>query len=319
MGLETLEERALRRAREYVEWVGENGGKLPSSTSKDIYAKQLGIWLCNMRQAANGNGKRTLYPSVKAYLDEHLPGWDDSQEDKALKTAKDYVKWPITRDGILPKNYSKDATEKQLVEWIGNMRRATKGKGKSTLYPSVKAYLDEHLPGWDNPLEYAALEKAKEYVKWPSTHDGILPKQHSKDAIEKQLSQWMCSMRLADKGKGKSTLYPSVKAYLDKHLPGWDDSLEDAALKTAKEYVKWPNTHDGRLPKQYSKDATEKQLVRWMCHMRMAANGKGRRILYPCVKSYLDEHLPGWEQKAILAASSVTFRPLRCGGRASYR
>ena len=220
----SLEERALARARELVAFV-EKHGRMPRQDGKDLVEGEgpLGSWLNDRRAACNGKGTYKMYPSVKAYLDNHLPGWSDDREEQAMQRANELVAF-VKKHGRMPREGGKDLVEGEgpLGIWLRNRRYARKGTGKGKLYPSVMQYLDNHLPGWSDDREEQAMHSARELVAFVEKH-GRMPRMRGKDLVEGEgpVGRWLSDRRCARKGTGKHILYPTVKKYLDDNLPGW--------------------------------------------------------------------------------------------------
>jgi superfamily II DNA or RNA helicase len=290
-GIETLEERSMRNAIECVAWVKEHNKK-PRMNGGVGTEKTLGKWLSGTLEASKGKGSCLFYPQVKAYLDEHLPGWSDNIEIRSLKNAQACVAW-VKENNRMPSSYAKDEKEKKYGSWLLTRRQASKEQGGVTLYPRVKAYLDAHLPGWSDDFETTSMKCAQACVAWIQEHKRN-PTPHARDEVEKTHGHWIANKRAASKGQGFMRLYPGVKAYLDKYLPNWTDDFEAISMKSAHACIAWIHKYK-KHPSTHGNDGDggeEKTHGKWLCKTRQGFKGKG--VLYPRVKAYLDEQLVGW-------------------------
>ncbi len=302
--VESLEERSVRRAREYVEW-GETNGRRPSIYSKDKDEKRHGNWFYGMQSAARGTTviRYVLYDEVRRILSEALgEDWHLKKDKEALavERAKEYVEW-VKTNGRRPSHHSKDKDEKIHGNWFQYMQKAARGTTgiRNVLYDEVKRILSEAL-GADWHLkkdkEELAVEKAKEYVEWVETN-GRRPSVYSKDKDEKTHGNWFQDMQKAARGTGGrngNVLYDEVRIILseafgeDRHLKKDQEAL---AVERAKEYVEWVKTN-GRRPSHHSKDKDEKTHGKWFQNMQSAARGtRGRNgnVLYDEVRIILSE------------------------------
>jgi superfamily II DNA or RNA helicase/ribosome modulation factor/uncharacterized protein YeaC (DUF1315 family) len=296
-------------------------------------ACKLGGWKLTLK----GKGTTLCPDKVRDYLDLNLPGWREEVdfEEEALKFAKAIVERGIIREQnggrkiprVMPdkKNRTTSDLEQEykdackLVGW----KQALKGKGKSLCPDSVRDYLDIHLPGWREEVDFE--EEAMKFTK-AIVERGIIREQNggrkiprqicdkknrttpeleqeNKDAVK--LGNW----KIALKGKGTSLCPDSVRDYLDLHLPSWRDDLEEEAMKFVKAIIKRGiirQQNGGRkIPRairekekrttpefiQENKDSIK------LGHWKNCLKGKGTGICPESVKEYLDLNLPGWRKE----------------------
>jgi superfamily II DNA or RNA helicase len=178
--------------------------RLPSKEAKDTTEKKLGIWLSNTR-----TGKSKVGDDVITFLDNNCPGWNYSQDDKHMSTAK-AVKTFMDRTKRLPSKEAKDTTEKKLGIWLGNTRT-----GKSKVGADVIMFLDENCRGWKDSQDDKHMSNAKA-VKTFMDRTQSLPSQHAKDTTEKKLGNWLSNTRT-----GRSKVGADVITYLDDNCRGW--------------------------------------------------------------------------------------------------
>ncbi len=245
-----LEEMALRRAEEYIAWVGEKGRrpklclqskeKRKSATEEEIMEYRLAIWIKRMKGGKRGNSRGwSLYPSVCEYLNKSLGDnwWEkENRELYQLKRANEYILWfkkynkhPIRC--LRSKKLFEQATDNQHIEhrlakWMCEIKKAKHNKGSTILYPSVKLLIlstfgDTYLDRIDR--EKKQVHMANKYITWvkqhnrqPKTYVKLHAEKNNIDerCIEHRLAGWMALMKRAKKGGSTSKLYPSVEKLL---------------------------------------------------------------------------------------------------------
>jgi superfamily II DNA or RNA helicase len=115
--------------QDLVRWLSNNGGKYPSSTSKDFIEKRLGFWVLHQRK-----DKNKMHVDRKARLDKNGFVWVvDTWPDK----LQELVIW-LSKNDKYPSKNSKDITEKILGCWVSVQR-----KSKDKMSPDRKAKLDK--------------------------------------------------------------------------------------------------------------------------------------------------------------------------------
>ena len=192
---------------------------------------------------------------VRDYLDTKLPGWRDSYDLKqnAIEFAYDIIeraKKRLANGGSLMPYEIRMASKRNTEELeqihkdaskISNWKQALKGNSKQVCYPEVRDYLDKHLNGWRNELDFdeQALQHAKAIVFRKTQRPNLIPRrirnkedqktpeleQENKDYIK--LRYW----KIALKEKNHQRCSDEVRDYLDETLKGWrttdDTSLEE--------------------------------------------------------------------------------------------
>ncbi len=364
---EVLKYDPMEVAKDIVERAKErerNGGRLiPRGFSKkenrntfeleEEYkdSRKLGTW----RQALKGKRNRTkCCDEVRNYLDLHLIGWRIDLDEKSMEDAVNIVKRAKEREKkggrLIPKQISKNK-RKLVSEFEEEHRDATKldrwkqslkGLGHCKCPNEVRDYLDIHLIGWRDEINFdeKAIEDAKNIVKRAKERENnggrLIPRQMSeknsdtpelireyKDSI--RLSHWKNAL----KGKGRGKCSDEVRDYLDIHLIGWRDeinfdqkALEDAIniVKRAKERK---NNNKNIIPRKCCKNKNKKyseeelqehkdgsKLGKW----KEALKGKGRCKCSDEVRNYLDLNLKGWrteidlDEKALEDAKNIVIR-----------
>ena len=171
---------------------------------------------------------------VKAYLDTQIPGWDNKIKNSfpppsAMNHARDIVErigqrgWARPRF-ITPKNENERQERKdamKLADWHDKRIKCP---------DEVKAYLDIHIPGWGNKIRNSipsTMNHARDIVERIEQRGGARPrfitpkneneKQERKDAIK--LAAWR---------DGKYKCFDEVGAYLDTHIPGWNNKIKNS-------------------------------------------------------------------------------------------
>jgi superfamily II DNA or RNA helicase len=226
-------------------------------------------------------------------------------------------------------------TKNNTYEWtdagrLGQWRQYLKGnKTTHKLQDNVKIYLDESLSGWSDEIDDKQMKRAKEIVsrakrrmKKLKTLIPVLPILIGNPINEEQEQEckdagFINTLKQIVKGQGKKRI--SLLAYLDKELPGWNNSLEEKALDKAKAIVSRANARD-ELRSNFipisiyqPKNDVEIQEVDDAMILGMwkgSLKGKGSSNLYESVKIYLDQHLKGWcdEYSALNQAKEIVLR-----------
>jgi superfamily II DNA or RNA helicase len=245
-------------------------------------------------------------------------------------------------DNLLPQNISrktKEYTEEEIQEtkdqrklyhWRQNLKNKKKGHECSN---EVKQYLDENLNCWRDEVNFEEIsfQQAKDIVlrakQREEKGENLFPKKRrtkfcSKEELQQhrdyeKLGCWKKTLNGSFHGV---KLYKKVKDYLDLHLKGWNDTLNDIALQHAKDivfrakervmkgnnlipiaccYKKFKNFSDEE--KQEHKDA--QKLSDWKDAFR--ENTKGKTVCYDNVKEYLDLHLKGWNNDRDLEGDAL--------------
>jgi len=143
------EERALEKARRFVEWYARNK-RFPDKNDHFEYQ-----WICTQRKILS-NRSLTYYQSVHDLLDKHVPIWRnprkdlinyktlEERENRTIEKAWVFIKW-YRRNNRYPK-YD-DPDEAPFYQWIGYQRK-TLNNPQLTHYISVWSLLDQHVPVW---------------------------------------------------------------------------------------------------------------------------------------------------------------------------
>uniref|UniRef100_A0A6C0JX22 Helicase ATP-binding domain-containing protein n=1 Tax=viral metagenome TaxID=1070528 RepID=A0A6C0JX22_9ZZZZ len=278
-------------------------GEMPKQNINRKEECMLAAWVSRLKRALDGKKDAGIwYPSVKLYLDENILNWRNvvDQEQIALGRAKECYEW-FKQYGKLPsKSFVKGREyERKLGYWLHGQRCAIKGKG-NICYLSVKKYLDENIPGWNDDLETKSLNKAKECVEWIRTN-GCKPSRINRNdkrgrEKEHELATWLHDRKCSLKDS-KIKSYPSVIKYLDKEIPGWSDEREKIILDKAKECAVWFKNNK-KMPKQYYSEQKKKdnekehELGVWLDQQRLNLR---KEKIKPIIKKYLDKEIPGWQ------------------------
>ena len=326
-----LEQQSLLKAIEFKDFYETKGKPTcinkPKTAEENIEAS-LANWFGNMKNAHEGKGTYTLYPSVEKMLVDLLgENWFENEDLKqTLMKATEYKYFYETnqrkpREIDTPKT-SEEKSELSLARWFNNMKNTKKGTtGRpSTLYSSVEKILIDLLgEHWfeNKDLEQQSLLKAIEYKDFYETKGNPTCINKPKTA-EASLANWFGNMKKAHEGKGTYTLYPSVeKMLVDLLGENWfeNEDLKQTLMK-AHEFNDFYKTNQ-RKPINFTKPKTEEEktercLGNWFNKMKNAKNGKGK--LYPSVEKILVDLLgENWfentnlEQAALLKANEFKY------------
>ncbi len=143
--IEELVERAKIRESNGKNLIPMNR-KHKDKTYEDIQESKDSNKLHNVKAGLEGRSRAICTDEMKNYLDQHLPGWNEStdHEKNQYEKATQIVKW-CNKQKRYPKKNSGDKTEESFY----NKLSAWRNKPCST---EIKNYLDEHLHGW-RPVE----------------------------------------------------------------------------------------------------------------------------------------------------------------------
>jgi superfamily II DNA or RNA helicase len=123
--------------------------------------------------------------------------------------------------------------------------------------------------------------------------------QEYKDSIK--LRNW----RYAVKGKKGFICSDNVRNFLDIHLSGWSNDLNDRCMNSVIEIVKRTKERvsigESMMPKYGSKDSNK------LLNLRNSLKGRRTGRCADKVRDYLDEHLPGWRDENDLDEEAMSF------------
>ena len=247
-----LEAIALKRAEEYIAWVGEKERRpklcLQSKRKKEGVTEEekvehwLASWMERTKLAKRGYIKCrwTLYSSVEHRLNQSLgeEWWKKiNREEKQIQITKEYIQW-VQEYGKHPSNRlrtekdkenmtDENRKEKRLTQWMVDMKKKQRNGKQQKIYSSVLQLLIATFgEDWyeNKDLEKHQIGRAEEYIRWVQ-ENGKHPSRsfHSKvksgkftdiQVAENRLGQWMSDMKKAKEGRGSTTLYPAVEELL---------------------------------------------------------------------------------------------------------
>jgi len=301
--------------------------------------------LSNLTAAING-GKNSKCPDVvRDYLNINMPGWSDSFDDIAYKTAIEIVdraKARLLKGGnLLPVRIVKKENKQTLeleqenkdAQKISSWKMACQNKTiNSICCDKVKNYLDTHLPGWreETNLEENALNYAHGIVERSTKRlqngEHLLPRAiPKKNRINEELEQETMDYnklgmwRNAIKGKGSCIKYENVINYLNINLPGWHFDLDDRAMEDCFLLVKRAETRQQNggqlLPRNISNKQNRKipefeqeykDAIK-LNHFKSALKDSKNGRCPDEVRDYLDTKLPGWREDQDLKQNAIDF------------
>lgn len=301
------------------------------------YACKLTTWRMALKNFKVG--MTTCPKNVSEYLDSELPNWREeiNLEEQAINKAKEIVNWIKTiNNGNLPKMYGAKIylnkqkiilTEDQKIEnnlatklsmWrmalnteLGNTkkRKIMGNKCDWRCYDKVRDYLDREIPEWRNDTDKKILEKANEIVLFVKTKlDGKFPQaikipKNDDEEIERQHALTLTNWKVRPNEK--------VLKYLNKELPGWNDTLDDKAMDYAREIVEYVRDKlNGSLPRHFFNKVLDGETIEErkkegkystkLSNWKKALNGSKNSICSLEVRDYLDKEIPGWRADRIV-------------------
>jgi len=131
---------------------------LPKSKTK--HGVKLGAW---KRELKEKNLETTWKKDLKNFLDQNLPDWTDTLEDKGMKQAKDIVKRAEERKAnhqnflpIGPRKPQNEFEKQQLLD-----KQKLSYWQKNNCPDSIKDFLNENLPGWNSSFKNDTTDKSE--------------------------------------------------------------------------------------------------------------------------------------------------------------
>ncbi|WP_350348530.1 helicase associated domain-containing protein [Agromyces sp. G08B096] len=255
--------------------------RLPRS-SGDASERRLARWLRDQRAAAAAG---RLEAEQSAWLEQAIPGWADARlaawmelADAVAGFARSWGRLPA-RDG--------GPGEQRLARWLAAQRAAA---ARGTLSQASHAALDERVPGWldpSGPAEERWRDRLEETAAFLQAH-GRLPARSAAAAEgERRLAVWLAGQRSAARA---GRLLPNRRADLDRLLPGWASTEEDAWRSRARAAAAFIIRH-GHPPTVRSPEPGARTLAVWLGRQRsLEAAG----LLPESRRTWLSRHLPGW-------------------------
>ena len=336
-------ERANERARNGLNLLPRHLSKQIRTTPELIQENKDARKLHNWKDALKGKGKGKCYDEVCEFLDNHLPNWRISLDNKAMEDAQAIVERANERvknnGNLLPRHLSKQIRTTPELEQehkdarkLHNWKDALKGKGKGKCSDEVRYYLDEHLLNWR--FDKRAMEDAKAIVERANKRIGnglnLLPSQIPKEnrTTPELIQECKDNQKLHDwkkvLKKGLRKCYDEVCEFLDNHLPNWRISLDNKAMEDAQAIVERaniriklklnllprniPNTENRHTPELEQEHIDARKLGTW----KDVLKGKGKGNCSNEVRNYLDNNLPNWrmdfDNKAMKDAQAIVER-----------
>ena len=256
-------------------------GRLPSMNATDGDVRRLGNWLHAQRRLRRAGELESLRGM---WLDLNLPGWDDPTSEAWYSNAKACA-LRATAEGRLPSGTTDTADEQRLAGWLRSQRSAARN---DRLAPERLDWLDEAIPGWDQPAVFAWLVTARELVAFRTTELRLPRARATGDPAERRLGGWLARQR-SQHAAGR---LPELRAgWLNEHLSCWQERVSDQWSSHLDATIAFAAA-GGRLPaRSATADAEERALATWLGNQR--ATGHSGRLSAER-RRQLDAVLPGW-------------------------
>jgi len=154
----------LETAEQLRQFVTEHG-RLPNQClPADTHERKLGMFLRNQRGYVAQPHRTTQGAIDRAeYLDKLVPTWRTDNRRPVVrrsrtttfeKRVRQIIRF-VRKNGHLPRAMGATDLERTLGRFLVNQRQAAKGRGTTAWSKGRHAYLDEMLPGWDAPHQFA--------------------------------------------------------------------------------------------------------------------------------------------------------------------
>ncbi|WP_146185012.1 helicase associated domain-containing protein [Agromyces badenianii] len=186
-------------------------GRLPGLAEADAEPRRLALWLSRQRAAANAG---SLPLERERWLRQHVPGWRIHHLSAWLTTAERVACFRGTHGRLPTRRNSAPPLERELGVWLNNQRTAARS---AQLAPERRHWLDEQLPGWDDPRFAAWTVNARAVAHYREA-SGYLPHGRASDRLARRLGSWLDTQRSALRA---GALDQRKAEWLDRHLGGW--------------------------------------------------------------------------------------------------
>lgn len=133
----------LERVAEFV----RTHERMPRKNAHPRAESRLGSWLNDQRTHARAG---RLTSDRSAELDRLIPGWSRGRAERWLENARATHAHKETT-GAFPDRLSLDPAERALGLWLTHQRAASSRVTGRVLNDERRAWLNEHLPGWNSP------------------------------------------------------------------------------------------------------------------------------------------------------------------------
>lgn len=258
-------------------------GRLPGALESDPDARTLGLWLSRQRKAAK---EGRLAPDRERWLRMRVPGWRSPYFNVWVTTAERVMRFRSDHGRLPSRRTNGTPLERELGVWLNNQRCAARDE---RLSPERRRWLDEQIPEWFDPHFAIWLANANAVAAYRG-RTGRLPYFRSPDPELRRLGGWLNNQRTAQKA---GRLPERRAAWLDRHLPGWAEG-NDAIWARNSDAAAQFHSYTGQFPRRRSDDPVEAKLGTWLDH-QIAREGRGR--LRQDRRRWLDDHLPGWDER----------------------
>lgn len=266
-------------------------GRIPKTTGTEEEGYYSG-WLRRQKKRFDA-GKLGGWQAD--YLDTYLQGWRLTREEMYFAAwvipASELVEWAKVH-GRLPDGWDVDEGAIRLREWLLATRRvsiATDGTYSGAWTPARHEYLDNNLPGWNQP-DLSWRQKVDRTARFVG-QNGSLPRIKCNDKDERRLGIFLAEQRRNAAGGRSSEWTEERQAYLDAQVPGWRAGRYGGDWeRRVVELRSFVHTHEA-LPDRYSAAATERALAEWLRGRKSEAL---RNRLTAERRDVLDAIWPGW-------------------------
>lgn len=266
--------------------------RLPVHSKTDKNEMVLRSWI-------EGNKRVNLSPERKARLDQMLPGWNETEQDRWYATFTKVADF-CAAHGKSPLKSSKSKEERVLGEWLSSVRQSFKKTDK--LDTDQIAALEARIPGWSAGFGERWEDTLKEVVsfiaannRWPEDGDR---------GASCSLGIWLRRQRETLMNNISPENQDRVDA-LNQNIPGWDETLDQRWERKLNSLVAYVNVHYKFPSDSDKKDRVVKDLGSWYQVQKRELNSGNLR---EDRKIALDNAIPhwkdSWEYKLYKAAAT---------------
>jgi len=148
----SFEERVVQLKKFLEDHAGEED-KWPKRGGTRPGEKELAKWISTVRQGRNGNGNYKVTDERAAVL-EKIVGWKWDEKKKVVPfeervvQLKAFLEDHAGAEDKWPKGGGKRPGEKELANWISDVRKGRKGKGTTKVTDEKADFLEKEIPEW---------------------------------------------------------------------------------------------------------------------------------------------------------------------------
>lgn len=286
----TREQTQIQLANQYITFYKVNGRTPAPKRNKDDDESKIERRLFYARKywASAVNSKKkgyAIYESVKLMMDNEIPGWSDTLEEKQMKIVQKYIDFVITNK----REPKKIEGEFDIYHGRRHWLTAFQGTGNHTLYPTSKSLLDEKHPTWCKNRYDTRQEGATKLVQFYQSTQR-LPKYVADEEVstEQKEENKLSNILQHFKKKQSDTEFKDIMCFLDENIPDWRSNFIETGIQRCKEIIQYHMEHGDFPPKDSDGGAFYKYI------RSKIITDKCESPPYNTISKMLNEYYPDW-------------------------